>query len=89
MECINRANRRSNWINSVFLTHGYDQNLLDLPVLDLLDRWKRKRTKSQNIKLENLNIYVTQHRVKSHSVRIRKEIEEKDFKNIEKIIMKK
>ena len=89
MDWINRADKRSGWINSVFLAHAYDESLLELPVLNLLEKWKRQRTKSQNVKLERLNIYVTHHRVKSHSIRIRKEIEEQNFKNIEKIVMKK
>lgn len=62
---------------------------MNLPILVLLEKWKRQRTKSQNIKFEKLNAYVPHSRVKSHSLRIRDEIEEHNFKNINKIIMKK
>lgn len=76
-------------MHTVFINHKYNEELLDLPVLVILEKWKRQRTKSQNIKLEKLNAYVSHDRVRSHSIKVRKEIEEVDFKNISKIIMHK
>ena len=88
-ECRDRADIRTRCMNSIFVMSNYDQALLDLPILVLLDKWKRQRTKSQNIKMEKLNVYVTLDRVKSHSLKVHRELEEQDLKNINKIVMKK
>lgn len=39
--------------------------------------------------MEKLNVYFTHSRVKSHNLRIRQDIEEKNLRNINKIIMKR
>ena len=80
---------RMQCVNSVFHNSDFNKELLNLPFLILLDRWKRQRTKSQNMKLEKFHAYIPHSTVQSHNIQVRKDIQDEDLSNIDKIIMRK
>ena len=54
----------------------------------LLEKWKRDHTRLQNDKLMDMDVYVPQTRVKSHSLAIRRDVQGQDYNNINQLIMK-